>query len=59
MHTSVICLVVKLISGGGQTCVRGKRVTALFNDFCTVQVLKEPKNLFTLQNSRVSTFQRL
>ena len=52
-------LVVKLISSGRQPIVRGKRATALSNEFCTVQVLKELKNLFLLRNSGVFGFQGL
>ena len=29
---------------------------ALSSEFCTVQVLEGPKNLFTLRNSEVSAF---
>ena len=54
MRTSAI--VVESSHGGGQSCIKGMRASALLSEFCTVQVLKGPKNLSALRNSEVSAF---
>ena len=54
MRTSAI--VVESSHGGGQSCIKGMRASALSSEFCTVQVLKGPKNLSALRNSEVSAF---
>ena len=36
--------------------MKGMRASALSSEFCTVQVLKGPKNLSALRNSEVSAF---
>ena len=54
MRTSVI--VVESSHGGGQSCIKGMRASTLSSEFCTVQVLKGPKNLSALRNSEVSAF---
>ena len=39
--------------------MRARQASALSSEFCTIQVLKGPKNLLALRNSGVSAFQRL
>ena len=39
--------------------MKGMRASALSSEFCTVQVLKGPKNLSALRNSEVSEFRSI
>ena len=39
--------------------LRGMQASVLLSEFCTVQVLEGPKNMFALRNRDVSAFQGL
>ena len=54
----VLCPVGESISGAGQSCARGLAASALWSEFCTVQVLVGPQNLSALRNCEVSAFRR-
>ena len=54
MCTSAI--IMSSCSDGGQSGVRGIRVSTLLSEFCIIQVLEGPKKPSALQNSKVSIF---